>query len=288
MIELLPDQLKALWKEVEQDRLTREEFQMREEALIEERRRRWQDALLLPGYPDLPTSIIAELCRYTGIDDAEAIQRRCTRALVDLKEEWGTGDITRDPSSIARFYDQSQAMIYELMWWHTLVDDISPLSYVVALELAIGRGCRDFLDFGAGVGSGAILFARNGLNVTLADISSTILQVCRWRLDQRGLPGRCIDLKEESLPEGAFDMVCAMDVFEHLADPVGTVNTLWHAMRPGGFLYGRFHAEQDEERPHHIVQDFQPTLKRLGELGFREVWRDEWLWGHQVFQKGGA
>ena len=31
--------------------------------------------------------------------------------------------------------------------------------------------------------------------------------------------------------------------------------------------------------------DFAPTFARLRELGFVEAWRDEWLWGHQVFQK---
>jgi hypothetical protein len=31
--------------------------------------------------------------------------------------------------------------------------------------------------------------------------------------------------------------------------------------------------------------DFAPTFHKLDELGFVEVWRDEWLWGHQVFQK---
>ena len=37
--------------------------------------------------------------------------------------------------------------------------------------------------------------------------------------------------------------------------------------------------------PQHIVTDFGPTFSRLRELGFVEVWRDSWLWGHQVFQK---
>jgi mycofactocin glycosyltransferase len=285
MKKLLPDQLKDLWQQVEQDRLDREVFQTRQETLLEEHRRLWQEALLLPGFQDLSTSIVSELCRYTGIDDSELMQRRCTEALSDLKGEWGSEVTCQDPMAIERFYDQSQAMIYELMWWHTLTDDNSPLSYVVAMEFAKAHGCKDFLDFGAGVGSGAILFARNGFNVTLADISSTMLQVCRWRLDCRNLSGHFLDLKEKGLPDGAFDMVCAMDVFEHLADPVGTVDALWRSMKPRGFLYGRFHAEQDEDRPHHIVQDFQPTLERLNELGFREVWRDEWLWGHQVFQK---
>lgn len=288
MTKLLPDQLKELWQKVERQELSREQFHEIHETLLAERRRLWQEAFILPGFEDLASSIIAELCRYTHIDDPEVIQRRCIQALSDIKGEWGSGVTCQDPQTIERFYDQSQAMIYELMWWHTLSDDNSPLSYVVAMELAKGQGCSHFLDFGSGVGSGAILFAHHGFDVTLADISSRMLQLCRWRMEQRGFTGDYLDLKVTSLPDDAFDIVCAMDVFEHLADPVGTVDALWRAMKPGGFLYGRFHAEQDEDRPHHIVQDFQPTLKRLDELGFTEFWRDEWLWGHQVFQKAGV
>ncbi len=77
----------------------------------------------------------------------------------------------------------------------------------------------------------------------------------------------------------------AMDVFEHLVDPVETAERLWDALKPGGFLYARISAEYDADRPQHIVQDFGPTFEHMRALGFVEVWRDEWLWGHQVFQK---
>ena len=56
-------------------------------------------------------------------------------------------------------------------------------------------------------------------------------------------------------------------------------------MKPGGYLFARLHPDTNEDRPLHIVHDFGPVYKRLGELGFKEVWRDEWVWGHQVFQK---
>ncbi len=286
MRRLLPDRLKDLWQAVELGSITAGQFQEQQEALLAQHRKLWEEALLLQGSVDLPASIIAELAQYTGLDDPSIIHRRCTEALADLKGEWTSGVTDANPEAIERFYDQSQAMVYELMWWHTLVDDNSPLSYVVAMELAKTQDCCDYLDFGAGVGSGAILFARNGFRVTVADISSTMLEITRWRMNLRGLSCGLVDLKVSTLPDETFDIVCAMDVFEHLADPVGTVDALWRAMKPGGFLYGRFHAEEDEDRPHHIVQDFQPTLRRLEELGFREFWRDEWLWGHQVFRKG--
>ncbi len=80
-------------------------------------------------------------------------------------------------------------------------------------------------------------------------------------------------------------MVTAMDVFEHLADPVEAVEGLSKVLKPGGFLFGRFSAELNEDRPMHVVQDFEPTFRRLRELGFIEVWQDKWLWGQQVFQK---
>ena len=76
-----------------------------------------------------------------------------------------------------------------------------------------------------------------------------------------------------------------MDVFEHLVDPVTTIEQIWNALRPGGFLYARIVAEVDAERPQHIVRDFSATFDRMQAMGFIQVWQDEWLWGHQVFQK---
>jgi hypothetical protein len=112
------------------------------------------------------------------------------------------------------------------------------------LHFARQYGCQCYLDFGSGVGSGGILFARHGFEVTLADISSTLLGFSPWRLRD--------------------------------------------ALKPGGFLYARISAETDEDRPQHIVQDFGPTFTRMQGMGLVQVWQDEWLWGHQVFQKLGG
>jgi 2-polyprenyl-3-methyl-5-hydroxy-6-metoxy-1,4-benzoquinol methylase len=166
-----------------------------------------------------------------------------------------------------------------------LTDDLSPLAYVTALQFAQREGCRSCLDFGAGVGSGSLLFVQHGLNVGLADISSPLLEFSRWRFQLRRLPGEFFDLKKSDLPNESFDMVTAMDVFEHLVDPLNAVKKLSDVLKPGGFLFGRFSAEPNEDRPMHVVQDFGPTLSCLRKFGFIEVWRDDWLWGHQVFQK---
>ena len=221
---------------------------------------------------------------YVDCANLVEIRRRCTEAVARLKGEWDAKVTRGDRQSIERFYDETETTIYELMWWHTLSDDPSPLAYVTALHFARQRGCRSYLDFGAGVGSGAILFARHGFDVTLADISSPLLRFSGWRLDRRALSTTRVDLKTARLPRHAFDFVTAMDVFEHLVDPEGTVEQLSEVLRPGGFLYARIASEADPDRPQHIVQNFEPTFDRLRALGFVHVWEDEWLWGHKVFR----
>src|SRR5262245_31078410 len=242
-------------------------------------------ALLREGESDLKLSLLGELADYLQSDDLRAVEARCRAIGQELKDDWGRIVDRDDASSIERFYDRSQAHLFELMWWHTLIDDETPLAYVLALEFARRLSGRRYLDFGAGVGSGAILFAREGFEVALADISSPLLRFGEWRLSQRGLTGQILDLKTLDLPAQAFDVITTMDVFEHLADPVAAVDQLAAALRPGGHVFGRFAAHEDPERPQHIVFDFEPTFRRLAGLGFVEVWRDDWLWGHQVFQK---
>lgn len=285
MEKLLPDQLKALWQAVDQKQLTVEAYTSEQERLLGAYRQTWEQALRLGEHQALSESLLAELGSHMRCADMDEIQHRCVQAVATLKGEWHEQVDPGDRHSIEQFYDASEATIYELMWWHTLGDDASPLAYVTALHLARQRGCQSYLDFGSGVGSGAILFARHGFAVTLADISSTLLGFSQWRLERRRLPATYIDLKTAQLPRQAFDFMTAMDVFEHLVDPVETVERLWDALKPGGILYARISAECDEDRPQHIVQDFEPTFARMRELGLVQVWQDEWLWGHQVFQK---
>lgn len=285
METLLPDQLKALWQTVENQQISREDFVREEQRLMGEYRTIWADALLLPGQVELESSILREIGDYVQCDDLAEIQRRCDHAVSVLKDEWHEKVKQRDQQSVTHYYDTSQGVIYELMGWHTLRDDTTPLAYVAALHFARQHGCQHYLDFGAGVGSGGLLFARHGFAVTLADISSTMLNFSRWRFTRRQLAATYLDLKIQSFPQQAVDFITAMDVFEHLLDPAATVDQLNTTLKPGGFLFARLAADDDDDRPQHIIHDFTPALERLRALGFVEVWCDEWLWGHQVFRK---
>lgn len=285
MQELLPDTLKRLWQAVNEKRMAVEEFHREQARLLDEYRGIWNRALMFGGAADMRESVVSELASYLGIGDLEEVRRRCLHALSAVKGEWHEKVETVSKHCIEEFYNQSRAMLFELMWWHALDEDLSPLAYVVALHFARQHECHSCLDFGSGVGSGGILFARHGFQVTLADVSTLALDFTRWRFTKRVLDARLVDLKTSKLPSGAFDMVTAMDVFEHLVNPVETVQELCRVLKKGGFLFGRFHAEHDDDRPHHVTLDFDPTFREMEALGFVKVWQDEWLWGHEVYRK---
>jgi len=284
MEKLLPDRLKDAWKAVEAQAMTAAEFDERRREWLDEYLQIWRAALLLGDRRDLPASLVAEIALFSG-ESPEEVERRCRRAVAAIADEWNNEVSSSDRESVERYYDRSEGYIYDLMWWHALRDDDSPLGYVTALDFARQHHCSKYLDFGSGVGAGALVFANEGFSVSLADISSTLLNFSRWRLTRRGVAAQFIDLKTSRLPSDAFDIISAMDVFEHLVDPVDALNELHRSLIPGGYLFGRFAAEEDATHPQHIVLDFAPTMKRMSELGFMEVWRDDWLWGHQVFQR---
>ena len=283
--EALAPRLKALWAEVEAGRLTIEQGYARQQEWIGGYAEIWADGLLLPGENDLRRSILIELGNLESCDDLAEIESRCRSAMLKMKEEWNVGFREGDAEFVVNYYDKSTNYPYELMWWHTLAEDQSPLAYVAALNLALRNGFTDSLDFGAGVGSGGLLFFRHGFRIALADISSTLLDFSRRRLKARGIPATLIDLKTTELPSERYDFITAMDVFEHIAEPEKAVEPLATALRPGGILFGRFDVLPDENRPSHIARDFGPMFNRLNELGFEECWRDDWLWGHQGFRK---
>jgi SAM-dependent methyltransferase len=282
---LLSVRLSELWRSAGQNLMPADECAARQKQELNEYAAIWAQALLLPGERDLKRSTLVEIGRWRSIGDLAFVRRLCEDAVQFNKLAWEQNVPEMGARQVEQYYDTADHYIDELMWWHTLQEDNSPLAYVAALEFALSVNCKIYLDFGSGVGSGALLFRRHGFNVALADISRVLLSFCKYRFEERGLKAEFVDLKK-SMPSGAvFDFITAMDVFEHLVDPVGTVDLLHHCLKPGGYVYGRFAAEEDWDRPQHIVQDFRPVFDRFAELGFKEVFRDEWLWGHQAFQK---
>ena len=227
---------------------------------------KWSEALRLPGETDLIHSSLRELVEYFGISEAEA-RRAGETAVADSKREWERAP-RETPKQVLDFYDRTRSYIFEHVWWHAMDLEINAIN-VEFLDYALRQGVRDYLDFGSGVGANAILFARSGLQVTLADVSHTMLDFARWRMERRGLKAEYVYLRERDLPRRGFDLVTVVDVFEHLVDPRAEVRRIGAALKPGGAMIFNCRAGYDPERPMHILSTMYPIFRELRHSGFR-------------------
>lgn len=228
----------------------------------------WRKALLLPGETDLIESGLRELSEFFGISREEA-RRRSEAALADSKCEWENAP-RQTPEEIKDFYRTTNSYIFEHVWWHA-TDPATNSVNIELLNYAKSFGANRYLDFGAGVGSNAILFARHGFKVTLADISPPMLEFARWRLHRRGIEAELINLNQQQLPDDHFDFVTAVDVFEHLPCPAIELRQLSRAIRESGALVFNSRTEEDGDRPMHVLKSDRLIRQALRACGFREV-----------------
>ena len=225
---------------------------------------RWREALA-PRTGDVRRELTLEAAEYLRIPFEEA-ERRVESSGEDFGNEWKrTVTEPSNPEQLTRFYNESQAELFEQIAWHSS-EPIHHRSLVCA-ELAATRPGREFMDFGSGIGSNALIFGLAGFRVTLADIADPLRNFAKWRLERRGLPVRALDLKRQAIEQNRYNVITCFDVLEHVPDPLEAVKRMRDALRPGGtyFLYAPFGF--DPERPMHVVHD-DPVSGRIRSLGF--------------------
>ncbi|OWY16512.1 MULTISPECIES: bifunctional 2-polyprenyl-6-hydroxyphenol methylase/3-demethylubiquinol 3-O-methyltransferase UbiG [Thioclava] len=153
-----------------------------------------------------------------------------------------------DPSEVAKF----EAMAAE--WWDPNgkfkpLHMLNPcrLDYITTqIATQFGRDLKAprpfeglrLLDIGCGGGLLSEPMARLGAEVVGADAAERNIPVARLHAEQSGLE---IDYRhcaaEDLAAKGEqFDVVLAMEIIEHVADPQGFVNTIQSLMRTGGLM----------------------------------------------------
>ena len=96
-------------------------------------------------------------------------------------------------------------------------------------------GGRTALDVGCGAGLLTEPLARLGAHVTGIDAAPELIEAARTHAGQSGLAIRYVDGEVAELG-GTFDLVTALEVVEHVADPSSFVRTLAERLAPGGLL----------------------------------------------------
>jgi 2-polyprenyl-6-hydroxyphenyl methylase/3-demethylubiquinone-9 3-methyltransferase len=94
---------------------------------------------------------------------------------------------------------------------------------------------RTALDVGCGAGLLTEPLARLGAHVTGIDAAPELIEAARTHAGESGLAIRYVAGEVAEL-DGKFDLVTALEVVEHVADPASFVRTLADRLAPGGLL----------------------------------------------------
>ncbi len=140
-----------------------------------------------------------------------------TYALPEIHDKWES--IYRGNPLLDRSYDQ-------------ILDRI--LTYVQPAPGAV------FLDAGCGIGDQAARIARRGYKCVGVDISPTILEKAKEKMQAFGLNSRvrfvCQALEDMSLGREFFDVVHCRGVLMHIPDWKRALRSLCAVLRPGGHI----------------------------------------------------
>jgi len=143
-----------------------------------------------------------------------------------------------DLAEIAKF-EALAARWWDLEGEFKPLHDLNPLRHAYIAEHHPLAGCKA-LDVGCGGGILTEALARSGADVTGIDMGEAPLAVARLHAMESGLQGLAYDRQTaEDLAKkrpGGFDLVCCMEMLEHVPDPASVVKACATLARPGATL----------------------------------------------------
>ncbi len=156
--------------------------------------------------------LVKDIAEFTGKTRDEVIPNLMKGQRL-IRDEWNAKN-PKKYDAIKKFYKETENYIYDLGHWHfseRRQTDVEKTAQVVGLKP------KNVLDFGCGIGQPAIMIAREGIDVTLADLNSKTLDFAKYRFTKHKIPFKIWETDEEDMPpDKKYDVILAFDVLEHL------------------------------------------------------------------------
>lgn len=147
----------------------------------------------------------------------------------------------------------------------------------LTLKLIPDLQAERFFEVGFGEGDLMIALAERGLEGYGIELSDSVVEACRRRIEERGL-GERLRVEQGDLlsltDESAYDLAIAFEVLEHMEDDRGALAVLHRLLRPGGHLLMSVPAQMRQWGPSdvwagHVRRYERDELReKLQEAGF--------------------
>jgi 2-polyprenyl-3-methyl-5-hydroxy-6-metoxy-1,4-benzoquinol methylase len=246
----------------------------------------WRRALTMDDVSDPKEVVVAELAEYFKLPKDE-VYKRCVNWEDYSVEEWQAKDRST-AEGLLDFYQTQTSWVFDTMWYHAqqYYNEKAPETVEIALGLP-KMTPGHHLDFGAGPGSSSLFYRELGWQVSLADISTTMLDFAKWRFQKHNVPATFYDTSKDSLPANTYNLITAFDVMVHVPNVSETLEQLHRALKPGGYLV--FNIDNLPKTPKtewHLYRDQYPILGKVRRVGFRRHPKITYFHVYQKVERG--
>jgi SAM-dependent methyltransferase len=229
----------------------------------------FREGLRLPGLPDIRRAVLDDLSTYFQLD-AESCIYGARHSIEVSAKQWLAKPDRSSENGVTDFYlNLSQEYALGILWYAYLQAEgyAYPQSVIIARDLAAQPKSR-LLDFGSGVGATALMFGLLGYSVSLADISTPLLDFARYRFERRSRTASFIDLNKMSLVSNGYSVITAVQTLAHVPDISKTAELLHAALVPGGTLYADIDVHPRQRGAQRLYGDDLPGRRAIHHSGF--------------------
>lgn len=173
------------------------------------------------------------------------------------------------------FYINEEGYVYQSCW--NCATNSENDKYTAMRNLALEHNYKSAIDYGCAIGTGVVMLALEGLEVTGADICKPCLKFLEARKNRHKLDTiQLLNLNRTNvLSAGKFDLLVCTEVFEHVEDPVELAWQLASMVKVGGRLILSW---SFVDMTSHVQKNFHyntPHPDQLETVGFGKVLKDD-------------